>query len=213
MFIYSECPPRPPSPGHLCAPPAGALECMYNTNLCCCGHCPQNFTVSCTPDSFTGAGIWQSTLCPADGCGSEGELSTKCCLGTNFALGEGVLTSPNYPGAYPNNYQRTQVLKAESGKILRLEFTDFHVNSQVLGTCRFDYVTITDGDGTLLMDKTCGQPPFLPPVIMTLTNTVEVHFYTDTNGAGYGWSLSWAAVTPGLFANSALAEYCITLPC
>lgn len=141
-------------------------------------------------------------------------LQKECYLETNFALGEGVLTSPKYPGAYPNNYQQTQVLKAESGEILRLEFTDFHVNSQVLGTCRFDYVTITDGDGTLLMDKTCGQPPFLPPVIMTLTNTVEVHFYTDTNGAGYGWSLSWAAVTPGLFANSAvLAAYCITFPC
>ena len=75
----SECPALPPSPGHLCVPPTGVLNCTYTAESltveqCCCGVCPQNFTVSCVLDSISGAGVWQSTLCPSEGCGSEGEL-------------------------------------------------------------------------------------------------------------------------------------------
>ena len=80
---------------------------------------------------------------------------------------------------------------------MKLEFTQFLVVSPVRDTCPYDYVTIKDGEGTLLMDKTCGYS--LPPTIITLTNMVEIFFYTDANGANYGWSLSWAAVTPGIF--------------
>ena len=114
---------------------------------------------------------------------------------TNFSIG--VVTSPNYPSHYPSNHQLIQVIKAENGKILKLEFTDFMVGSAVGDTCPYDYVTIKDGDGTLLMDKTCGED-FLPPAIITLTNTAEIFFYTDTQGVMLGWSLSWAAVTPGI---------------
>ena len=69
--IQLGCPPLPPSPSQLCVSPAGAQDCHYHTDHCCCGHC-QKF--SCALDSTTGAGLWQmSTLCPAAGCGSEGE--------------------------------------------------------------------------------------------------------------------------------------------
>ena len=77
-----ECPPLHPSPDHLCAAPAGTLDCHYEfltinnggTVNCCCGQCDIDMT--CAPDSITGSGLWQpmySTLCPEDGCGSEGE--------------------------------------------------------------------------------------------------------------------------------------------
>ena len=79
-----ECPTLPPLRGHHCVPRAGALDCHYRhytSDHCCCGNCPDSFTLSCVPDSITGAGFWQSTLCPAEGCGSEGEWRwklTKC---------------------------------------------------------------------------------------------------------------------------------------
>ena len=100
----------------------------------------------------------------------------------------------------------TQTIEGESGKILRLEFTHFDVCWGNITTCSCDYVKITDGDGTTLMDNSCGYSSynpssslyFQPPTVTTRTNTVEIFFHTDDDGAGEGWSLTWIAVTPGL---------------
>ena len=120
----------------------------------------------------------------------------------------GVVTSPNHPYAYPHNLDKTQTIEVESGKILRLEFTHFAVWACNVTTCPCDFVKITDGDGTTLMDKSCGASGvswinpsspyyFLPPIIMTRSNRVEIFFHTDDSDTYTGWSLSWSAVTPG----------------
>ena len=95
---------------------------------------------------------------------------------------------------YPANVERTERIQVEIGKVLRLEFTQFDVWS--CGNCTCDHVEIKDGEGKTLMDKSCGNS--LPPVIVTNSNTVEIFFRTDAIRARSGWSLSWAAVTPGL---------------
>ena len=113
----------------------------------------------------------------------------------------GVVTSPNHPDNYPNNINKTQTIEVESGKILRLEFTHFAVDWE--STCQHDFVKITDGDGTTLMDNSCGYSDpssswyFMPPIITTRSNRVEIFFHTDGSSARTGWSLSWSAVTPG----------------
>ena len=128
----------------------------------------------------------------------------------------GVVTSPNFHNNYPDNYyprhlDKTQTIEVESGKILRLEFTSFAVwDCGDVTTCSCDFVKITDGDGTTLMDNSCGYSSvtpsssvyFLPPIITTVSNRVEIFFHTDAIGtmtgwATTGWSLSWSAVTPG----------------
>ena len=80
------CPPLPPSAGHLCVAPALDQDCLYDGSSggtswqsplvvnCCCGRC--DLDSICAHDSTTGSGIWQpmhSPLCPAEGCGSDGE--------------------------------------------------------------------------------------------------------------------------------------------
>ena len=118
----------------------------------------------------------------------------------------GLITSPNHPDDYPNNHNKTQTLEVESGKILRLEFTHFAVWAcGDINTCPCDYVKITDGDGTTLMNKSCGfsdrdtswSSYFLPPMIWTRSNRVEIFFHTNGADTKAGWSLSWSAVTPG----------------
>ena len=112
----------------------------------------------------------------------------------------GVVTSPNHPDDYPSNLDKTQTIEVESGKILRLEFTHFAVWS----TCD-DFVKIIDGNGTTLMNNSCGHSSydpshsyyFLPPIITTRSNRVEIFFHTDGSEKRPGWSLSWSAVTPG----------------
>ena len=72
-------------------------------------------------------------------------------------------------------------------------------------TCPCDFVKITDGDGTTLMDNSCGYSSldpshssyFLPPIMTTRTSKVEIFFNTDDEDTQPGWSLSWSAVTPG----------------
>ena len=127
----------------------------------------------------------------------------------NFELilkATGVVTSPNHPGYYPHNMDKTETIEVESGKILRLEFTHFAVHTcDDVTTCSCDFVKITDGDGTTLMDNSCGYSSvdpshpyyFLPPIITTRSNRVEIFFHTNHQGTDSGWSLSWSAVTPG----------------
>ena len=95
-------------------------------------------------------------------------------------------------------------IQVESGKVLRLEFTYFEVDGPPSECQNFDFVKIIDGDGTTLMDKSCGffqEDPSsswyfqLPAVITSESNTVEIIFHTDGYDTKTGWSLSWSAVS------------------
>ena len=116
-----------------------------------------------------------------------------------------MITSPNHPAFYPYNLKKTEYVTVKKGKILRLEFTAFAVwVGGSIDTCPTDFVRITDGDGTTLMDNSCGYsyPPssswyFQPPIITTKTNKVEIYFHTNDNRATSGWSLRWTAVAEG----------------
>ena len=87
------------------------------------------------------------------------------------------------------------MIEVEQGLILSLTFSAFDIHSS--GSCN-DHLTITDGDGTTLMEKSCGSS--LPAAITTRTNIVKLVFSTDWTGTRTGWSLNWTAVTPGLQA-------------
>ena len=127
----------------------------------------------------------------------------------------GVVTSPNYPDKYPNNLDRTETIQVESGKVLRIEFTFTAI--WVADGCPSDWVKITDWDGTTLLGKGCGYSDrsptsssyFLPPIITSVTNTVDIFFHTDGSGSRNGWSLNWTSVAPGL--NPLLAKFTLKL--
>ena len=200
----SVCPSlAPPTPGQPCTLP-GELDCQYESEHeqyehDCCGRCAQRF--SCVSDSSTsGAGLWQmssSPPCPADCCGSEGERWKENCwnipLLELILLATGEVTSPNYPDNYPNNLEKTDTIQVEQGLILSLQFTAFDVESH--STCDYDHLTITDGDGTTLMEKSCGST--LPANITSTSNIVKLVFITNWRTTRAGWSVKWSAVTSG----------------
>ena len=120
-----------------------------------------------------------------------------------------MVTSPNHPGNYPDNLEKTETIKVEQGLILFLQFTAFDI--EFAYTCEFDHLTITDGDGTTLMEKSCGGysstwhdddvviggesiGSSLPPAITSRSNSINLVFTTDVNNARSGWSVSWRAV-------------------
>ena len=78
---------------------------------------------------------------------------------------------------------------------MSLQFTAFDIDFCSGGNCNCDHLTIMDGDGTTLMEKSCGSS--LPAAITTRTNTVRLAFSTDSDITESGFSLSWTAVTLG----------------
>ena len=136
----------------------------------------------------------------------------------------GVVTSPNYPsgGNYPNNLEKTQTIQVESSQVLRLEFTHFAVEWEP--TCQYDYVRITDGNGMILMNNSCGYSSvdpsepnyFLPPVMTSLTNVTSIYLRTNSLRTDPGFSLSWVAVTPGeyffLFQRNVMSNIKFVIP-
>merc|ERR1712223_1123333 len=77
--------------------------------------------------------------------------------------------------------------------IVEMQFTAFDVEFH--STCSYDHVTIKNGDGTTLMEKTCGWS--LPAAVTSTSNIVEIYFHTDHSRSRSGWRLTWRAVTPG----------------
>ena len=115
-------------------------------------------------------------------------------------LSKGVVTSRYYPGNYDDNLEQTQAIQVEQGQILSLEFTSFDLEYH--SNCTYDHLTIMDGDGKTLMEKSCGTT--LPADITSTSNIVKLVFSTDSSDARPnpddtrpGWSVSWTAVTPG----------------
>ena len=74
----------------------------------------------------------------------------------------------------------------KDGYLVQIKFVHFDVE-ETFGC--LDYVTIMDGDGTILMDRTCGSSP--PPVIYSRTKAVYITFHTSGQVARRGWKLEW----------------------
>ena len=136
-------------------------------------------------------------------------------------LAIGIVTSPNYPDKYPNFLLKIETIQVEQGLIISLQFTAFDIDNACDTnelTCPCDYLTITDGDGTTLMENSCGSTSSdiyvggqsigstLPANITSTSNIVMLKFVTDaaTYSTYSGWSVSWSAVTPG--------EICLDIP-
>jgi len=121
----------------------------------------------------------------------------KEMYGCKSVLAEGVVTSPNFPNDYPNMWAKTESITTAWGLVLRLEFTAFNIEDEI--SCRYDNLTIVDGDGTILMDNECGGA--LPAVYMSRTNHVDLVFETDETETRSGWSVKWSAVTPDVVVS------------
>jgi len=143
----------------------------------------------------------------------------------------GVLTSPNHPGNYPNSIDKTETLQVLEGRVMSLEFSAFYIEYD--SWCRHDHLTIVDGDGTTLMEQSCGnmnqdghvvigdKHGSSLPVIRSRSNIVKFHFKTDHSVQRSGWSVKWAQVDDECaelenmhhaFALARVAFYCSVEP-
>ena len=103
------------------------------------------------------------------------------------------IQSPNYPNNYDDYTDETFHRSVEEGSLILITFTDFHLESHQ--SCGFDWVKIVDGDGTVLLDKSCGSDK--PDPITSKTNRISVEFHSDDTRTGRGFKAEWKAVTGG----------------
>merc|ERR1711970_193902 len=107
-------------------------------------------------------------------------------LSNSMAAKQGTITSENYPNNYPDYFGRNYTINAD-GKFV-IKFSDFVIEDPWNSHC-YDWVIIKDGDGSILLDKTCGSQ--IPPPVTSKTNTATVIFYTDFIDTARGFILDW----------------------
>ena len=79
---------------------------------------------------------------------------------------------------------------SEEGSTLTLQFLAFDTE------LNYDFLTIKDGDGTILLKPTSGDS--LPPTILSKTNLVYLKFNSDGSGQKSGWSVEWFENFPNI---------------
>ena len=105
--------------------------------------------------------------------------------------GNNLVTSPSYPNNYPDNQDKTYPIKVTTGQVIEILFTDFALEPHT--SCEYDWVSVTDGDGSTLLAKTCGTSK--PAKITSKTNVASIKFHSDTSVNAKGFRAEWKAVT------------------
>ena len=113
--------------------------------------------------------------------------------------------------------KRTERIKAPLGLVVSIYFTAFDIeyNSLRCPDCSCNFMTIIDGDGTVLMGKSCGSvdekiyqvvvagqsiDSSLPPNITSRSNVIKLDFRTIASTYKMEkrrWGVRWEAVVPG----------------
>merc|ERR1719402_390350 len=114
-------------------------------------------------------------------------------LSYSMAEEKGNITSENFPNSYPDNIEKEYPINADGTFVIK--FSDFVLEDPASDSSGYDWVIIKDGDGSILLDKTCGSD--IPPPITSKTNTAKVFFYTDVHTSATGFSLDWEVEESG----------------
>ncbi|KAF7710120.1 ovochymase-2 [Silurus meridionalis] len=121
-----------------------------------------------------------TTSKPTDsGCGSQGNLFGR----------KGEIHSLDFPNAYPTNLQCSWNISVPEGFLVKLHITDLAIVGEA-GQCGQDKLTIIDSQQSLGIH--CGF--ILPPVLISVSNKMDVNFQSDGRLADRGFSARWEAV-------------------
>ena len=129
----------------------------------------------------------------------------------SYFYSTGYVQSENHPdGIYSDNIDKEYKIQVRAGMTLSLTLTALDIEYYYpyhRGICYYDWLTIYDGDGTLLLGKTCGGPSAsnkyaiggvegdsLPAPITSKTHVVNLHFVTDYSVRRSGWKITFQAI-------------------
>merc|ERR1712233_241784 len=104
----------------------------------------------------------------------------------------GFLTSPNYPEEYQNNLNVRQNIQVPEGNTIWMRFTR---DSDIERNENSDVVEVANKDGRILWSSSNDDSwEKRDERFVSITNTVDVLFYTDGSVTYRGWRLEWGMV-------------------
>ena len=109
----------------------------------------------------------------------SGDNSFSDC-GGNFSDASGVLTSPNYPGNYPDDADCTFLISGPDDSYISFTITNMDIEDD--DECSYDVLKIRDGDScrSNLIDEYCGSSSTvsLPigPIVST-GNSIWIRYF------------------------------------
>jgi len=128
---------------------------------------------------------WIKSLIADGECGTGGSTG-----GTTGAVESGSIQSDNYPKDYPVDQDKTYEISVAAGKTIKMTFAAFSLEAH--NRCGWDYLKIEDGNGSTLLDKSCGSVK--PATITSKTNKVKVIFHSDYSVTSTGFKIDWVSV-------------------
>nr|XP_046254871.1 discoidin, CUB and LCCL domain-containing protein 1 isoform X2 [Scatophagus argus] len=126
------------------------------------------------------------SVCSVSVHGQEGNGCGHTVLGTE----SGSLASQNYPGTYPSNKWCTWRLRVAEGRMLRLLFGDFDIESSP--GCSNGSLVITDKNGETFLGPVCGKLDASQKNVTLKSNEATVSFKSGPHHSGRGFLLSYA---------------------
>ena len=105
----------------------------------------------------------------------------------------GSVASRNFPGTYPNHLLQNETIHVKTEMLISMHFIEFNITESP--SCEADFLTIEDGNGTILMERSCGSS--LPADISSNTNVVNLFFSTSYLTTRSGWDVRWTSMTEG----------------
>jgi len=122
---------------------------------------------------------------------TKGSVSgQKVCGAPVPAAESGSIQSDNHPNNYPNKQDKTYKISVSAGKKVKITFARFSL--EYGSRCRYDYLTIVDGNGNTILGKSCGATK--PRAVTSQTNKVKVIFHSDYSVTSTGFKINWTAV-------------------
>ncbi|KAM4828885.1 cubilin [Thomomys bottae] len=123
----------------------------------------------------------------------------------------GLITSPNYPNPYPNDWQCTYRITVGTNQQIALHFTNFSLEDGISGDC-VDFLEIRDGgyEDSPVVGKFCGKN--LPPIIISHSNKLLLKFKSDPIISDSGFSAYWDGSATGCGGNLTTSTGVFTSP-
>ena len=112
------------------------------------------------------------------------------CQRVSRGAKEGTIRSPRYPRSYPINYDRTWSVTVSPRMAIEVTIRKFRLEPS--SGCSYDYLTIQQANGQILLSKTCGFRKSLS--FRTQTNLISITFHSDAAVTAKGFVVTWKEV-------------------
>ncbi|MBZ3891922.1 Cubilin [Sciurus carolinensis] len=140
------------------------------------------------------------------------EIDTSAACLEDYTDASGIISSPNFPENYPNDWECIYRITVETQQQIALHFTNFSLEEGFNGNCIGDFVEIRDGgyENSPTLGKYCGSN--LPPSIISHSNKLWLKFKSDMIISESGFSAYWDGSLTGCGGNLTTSTGIFTSP-